>query len=92
MELLHPSLGGLTLRLAARQAFSGADADHELAVFPDLMGPSGHYRGNGDINITAPVADGVSLKLSITYRYDTRPQVNVRKNDTTIQSGIGVEF
>lgn len=87
----YTHFGGL-MRLAARQTLGGASADQEVAVFPDLTGPSGHYRVNGDINITAPIADGVSLKLSVTNRYDTRPQINVRKNDTTIQSGVGVEF
>lgn len=83
--------GGL-LRLAARQTFGGAKSDQQLAAFPDLTGPPGHYRLNSDFNISAPLAQSLSLKLGVTNRYDTRPQANVRRADTTIQSGIGIEF
>lgn len=87
----YTRIGGL-LRLAARQLFGGASADQQLAVFPDLTGPPGHYRVNADINLVAPIARVIALKLGIANRYDTRPQLNVRKSDTTIQSGIGVNF
>jgi putative salt-induced outer membrane protein YdiY len=87
----YTRIGGL-LRLAARQIFGGASADQQLAIFPDLSGPSGHYRVNGDINLVAPIARAIALKLGIANRYDTRPQANVRNFDTTIQSGIAVEF
>lgn len=84
-------IGGL-LRLAARQLFGSASSDQQLAIFPDLGGPHAHYRVNADINLVAPISKGVSLKIGFADRYDTRPQLNVRKNDTTIQSGIGIEF
>jgi putative salt-induced outer membrane protein YdiY len=84
-------IGGL-LRLAARQLFGSASADQQLAIFPDLGGPHAHYRVNADINLVAPISKGVALKIGFADRYDTRPQLNVRKNDTTIQSGIGIEF
>lgn len=87
----YTRIGGL-LRLAARQLFGGASTDQQLAIFPDLSGPTGHYRLNGDINIAAPLAKSIALKIGIANRYDTRPQANVRKSDTTIQSGIAVEF
>ncbi|MEO7216949.1 MAG: DUF481 domain-containing protein [Gemmatimonadaceae bacterium] len=87
----YTRFGGL-LRLAARQIFGSAKSDQQIAVFPDLSGPHGHYRLNGDINLSAPLAKGIALKLGIANRYDTRPQTHVRKNDITIQSGIGVEF
>lgn len=87
----YTRIGGL-LRLAARQLFGGASTDQQLAIFPDLSGPTGHYRLNGDINIAAPIAKSIALKIGIANRYDTRPQANVRKNDTTIHSGIAVEF
>ena len=87
----YTRFGGL-LRLAARQIFGAAKSDQQIAIFPDLSGPHGHYRVNGDINISAPLAKAIALKLGIANRYDTRPQTNVRKNDITIQSGIGVEF
>jgi len=87
----YTRIGGL-LRLAARQLFGGASADQQLAVFPDLSGPTGHYRVNGDINLIAPIAKAIALKLGISNRYDTRPQADVQKNDTTIQSGVAVEF
>jgi putative salt-induced outer membrane protein YdiY len=83
--------GGL-LRLAARQAFGGTKSDQQLAAFPDLSGPPGHYRLNTDFNIAAPLAQSVSLKLGLTNRFDTRPQASARRADTTIQSGIGLEF
>ncbi len=87
----YTRIGGL-LRLAARQLFGGASADQQLAIFPDLSGSTGHYRVNGDINLIAPIAKAIALKLGISNRYDTRPQADVRKNDTTIQSGVAVEF
>lgn len=83
--------GGL-LRLAARQQFGTTHADQQFAAFPDLSGPTGHYRLNSDFNIAAPITHTVSLKLGIQNRYDTHPQATVRKTDTTVQSGIGVEF
>lgn len=83
--------GGL-LRLAARQLFGSAKSDQQLAIFPDLGGPHGHYRVNGDFNLSAPIAKSLALKLGISNRYDTRPQLNVRNNDITVQSGIGIEF
>lgn len=83
--------GGL-LRLAARQLFGAAHADQQFAVFPDLSGPTGHYRLNSDVNVSAPITHRVSLKLGVQNRYDTHPQAAVRKADTTVQSGLGVEF
>jgi putative salt-induced outer membrane protein YdiY len=83
--------GGL-LRLAARQLFGSASADQQIAIFPDLGGPHAHYRVNADINLVAPIAKAVALKIGFANRYDTRPQADVRKHDTTIQSGIAVEF
>ena len=90
-EAGYTRIGGL-LRLAARQLFGGASADQQLAIFPDLTGPSGHYRVNEDINVSAPISKAIALKLGIANRYDTKPQANVLKNDTTIQSGIALEF
>jgi len=83
--------GGL-LRLAARQRFGTTHADQQFAAFPDLSGPVGHYRFNSDFNIAAPITHSVSLKLGVQNRYDTHPQSSVRKSDTTVQSGFGVEF
>jgi putative salt-induced outer membrane protein YdiY len=87
----YTRIGGL-LRLAARQLFGGAKADQAVAVFPDLSGTHGHYRVNADLNLSAPIAKTVALKLGVSDRYDTSPQADVRNNDTTIQSGIGIEF
>lgn len=84
-------IGGL-LRLAARQLFGGAKADQAIAVFPDLTGPTGHYRITGDFNLAAPLAKAIALTIGIANRFDTQPQANVKKSDTTIQSGIGLEF
>jgi putative salt-induced outer membrane protein YdiY len=87
----YTRFGGL-LRLAARQIFGEAKSDQQLAIFPDLSGTHGHYRINGDINLSAPIAKSLALKLGISNRYDTHPQADVRKNDITVQSGIGIEF
>lgn len=87
----YTRIGGL-LRLASRQLFGVASSDQQLAIFPDLTGPPGHYRVNGDINLIAPIAKAIALKLGVANRYDTRPQLNVRKSDTTIQSGVALEF
>ncbi len=80
------------LRLAARQLLGGAQADQAIAIFPDLTGSSGHYRLTADFNVAAPIARALALKLGIANRYDTQPQQNVRKSDTTIQSGLALEF
>jgi putative salt-induced outer membrane protein YdiY len=90
-EQSYTRIGGL-LRLAARQLFGSAKSDQQLAIFPDLSGPHGHYRVNSDFNLSAPIAKSLALKLGIADRYDTRPQTNVRNNDITVQSGIGIEF
>lgn len=87
----YTRVGGL-VRLAARQQFGGAEAKQQIAAFPDLTGPAGHYRLNGDVDVSAPLTKGVLLKVGITNRYDTQPQPGVRRNDTVIQSGVGVEF
>jgi putative salt-induced outer membrane protein YdiY len=87
----YTRIGGL-LRLAARQIFGAAKSDQALAVFPDLTGPPGHYRVNTDLNLAAPIAKSISLKLGVTNRYDTKPQADVKKSDTTIQSGVALEF
>ena len=87
----YTHMGGL-LRLAARQHFGTTHADQQFAAFPDLSGPTGHYRLNSDFNIWAPITHRVSLKLGIQNRYDTHPQAAVRKADTTVQSGLAVEF
>lgn len=84
-------IGGL-LRLAARQVFDSAKSDQSLAIFPDLTGPSGHYRVNTDLDLATPIAKALLLKIGFTNRYDTKPQAAVKKSDTAIQSGIGLEF
>ena len=87
----YTRIGGL-LRLAARQIFGSSKSDQEFAIFPDLTGSPGHYRVNSDFNIAAPLAKALALKIGISNRYDTKPQNHVKKSDTTIQSGIGLEF
>lgn len=87
----YTRIGGV-LRLAARQIFGGTKSDQQFAIFPDITGPPGHYRVNTDINLSAPLSKSLALKLGIANRYDTKPQVHVKKSDTTIQSGIGLEF
>ena len=84
-------IGGL-LRLAGSQLFGGAHADQAVAIFPDLTGSAGHYRLTSDFNIAAPLARAIALKIGLANRYDTQPQENVRKSDTTIQSGLALEF
>jgi len=87
----YTRIGGV-LRLAARQVFGGTRSDQQIAVFPDITGPPGHYRVNSDLNLAAPLSKSLALKIGIASRYDTKPQVKVKKSDTTIQSGIGIEF
>jgi putative salt-induced outer membrane protein YdiY len=87
----YTRIGGV-LRLAARQVFGGTRSDQQIAVFPDITGPPGHYRVNSDVNLSAPLSKSLALKIGIASRYDTKPQVKVKKSDTTIQSGIGIEF
>jgi putative salt-induced outer membrane protein YdiY len=87
----YTRIGGV-LRLAARQVFGGTRSDQQVAVFPDITGPPGHYRVNSDFNLSAPLSKSLALKIGIASRYDTKPQVKVKKSDTTIQSGIGIEF
>jgi len=87
----YTRIGGV-LRLAARQIFGATRSDQQIAVFPDITGPPGHYRVNSDLNLSAPLSKSLALKVGIASRYDTKPQVKVKKSDTTIQSGIGIEF
>jgi putative salt-induced outer membrane protein YdiY len=87
----YTRIGGV-LRLAARQVFGGTRSDQQIAVFPDITGPPGHYRVNTDLNLAAPLSKSLALKLGIASRYDTKPQVKVKKSDVTIQSGVGIEF
>ncbi len=87
VKLSHPIWRGTPHRAPT---FAGTNADQSISAFPDLTGPSGHYRVNEDFNIAAPLTKSASLKLGVTNRFDTRPQTNGSKNDTSIQSGIGV--
>jgi putative salt-induced outer membrane protein YdiY len=87
----YTRIGGV-LRLAARQIFGATKSDQQVAVFPDITGPPGHYRVNTDVNLAAPLSKSLALKLGIASRYDTKPQVKVKKSDVTIQSGVGIEF
>lgn len=84
--------GSAVLRVAARQHFAAARASQKISAFPDLTGPAGHYRVNSDLDIAAPLTHRVALTVGLTNRYDTHPQPNVRRADTTLQSGIGIEF
>jgi len=87
----YTRIGGL-LRVAARQVFGASKSDQSVAVFPDLTGPPGHYRVNSDINLAAPIAKLLSLKLGLANRFDTKPRSGVKKSDTTLQSGVALEF
>ncbi len=80
------------VRLAARQKFGITNADQQIATYPDYSGEVVKYRINTDLNFAAPISTKLSLRLGLINRYNTRPQENVKKSDTTIQSGIGIEF
>lgn len=84
-------LGGL-IRLAAKQKFGVASTDQQVSTYPDLAGPRVHYRFDTNLNLAAPLSRLVSLKFGFVNRYDTKPQAGVRKDDTVLQSGLGIEF
>jgi putative salt-induced outer membrane protein YdiY len=84
-------VGGV-LRLAARQTFGVAKSDQQISTFPDFSGQSMRYRINSDFNFVAPVSRMMSLRFGLTNRYNTRPQANVKRSDTTLLSGLGFEF
>jgi len=84
-------LAGL-IRLAAKQKFGNASTDQQVSTYPDFAGPAVHYRFDTNINLAAPLTRLVSLKFGFINRYDTKPQANVRKDDTILQSGLGIEF
>jgi len=84
-------VGGV-LRLAGSQKFGLANANQQLAAYPDLNDVAGRYRLNGDFNLGAPLSKRVALTVGWMNRYDTRPQFQVKKLDYTIQSGLSLEF
>lgn len=80
------------LRLAARQTFGVTKSDQQVATFPDYSDKEVKYRINTNLNFAAPISAKLSLRMGLINRYNTRPSANVKKSDTTIQTGIGIEF
>jgi putative salt-induced outer membrane protein YdiY len=88
----HRVLAGGVIRFdGAQQLPLGAVLDERIAMLPDIA-QTWRYRLNTDIGIKAPVTKAVSLRIGFSDRYDTRPPATVKKNDLSLQSGIGVDF
>lgn len=80
------------VRLAAKQTFGIARSDQQIATFPDYADQVVKYRINSNFNFSSPISTKLSLRIGLINRFNTRPQPGVKKSDTTIQSGLGVEF
>jgi putative salt-induced outer membrane protein YdiY len=83
---------GALIRLAAKQKFGSANTDQQVSSYPDLVGPTLHYRFDTNFNLAAPLNKTVALKIGFINRYDTKPQPGVKRNDAIVQSGLGIEF
>jgi hypothetical protein len=83
--------GGLLRLSTSHRIFERARGATHISVLPDIR-DVGRYRINSDAQISAPISKAISLRLSVINRYDTRPAPSVRRNDVSIQSGLGVEF
>lgn len=83
--------GGVIRFDGAQQLPLGAVLDEGIAMLPDIA-QSWRYRLNTDIGIKAPVTKAVSLRIGLSDRYDTRPRPTVKKNDLSLQTGLGFEF
>ena len=83
--------GGLLRLSTGHRIFERARLGSHVAILPDIR-TVGRYRVNSDAQIAAPITKAVSLRLSLLDRYDTRPAPSVKRNDFSIQSGVGVEF
>jgi putative salt-induced outer membrane protein YdiY len=83
--------GGVIRFGGVQQLPLGAVVDERIAMLPDIA-QSWRYRLNTDIGIKAPVTKAVSLRIGLSNRYDTRPQPTVKKNDLSLQTGVGFDF
>jgi len=91
-QLSERVLGGGVIRFSgAQQLPLGASVDERVAMLPDIA-QSWRYRMNSDVGIRAPITKAVSLRIGLSDRYDTRPRPTVKRNDLSLQSGIGFEF
>lgn len=84
--------GGGLVRLGSRQRLpGGASLEERITLLPDVAQWS-RYRLNADVSVRAPLTRTVSLRLGLSDRFDTSPRPGVKKNDFSLQSGIGFEF
>lgn len=85
-------IGGGILRLNSRQRLpGGASLEERITLLPDVS-EWRRYRVNADANVRAPLTKTVSLRLGLNNRFDTSPRPGVKKNDFSLQSGIGFDF
>lgn len=82
------STAGFELRTTR---FGGIALSSRLLVFANLT-DTGRYRFEYDGSIRLPVFKKFSYGLSFYDRYDSRPNVAVRKNDYGIISALGYTF
>lgn len=85
-------IGGGIVRLDSRQRLpGGASLEERVTLLPDVT-QWWRYRLNADANVRAPLSKTVSLRLGLNNRFDTSPRPGVKKNDFSLQSGIGFDF
>ncbi len=85
-------IGGGIVRLDGRQRLpGGASLEERVTLLPDVT-QWWRYRLNADVNVRAPLTQAVSLRLGLNNRFDTSPRPGVKKNDFSLQSGIGFDF
>lgn len=85
-------IGGGIVRLNSSQRLpGGASLEERVTLLPDVT-EWWRYRLNADANVRAPLTKTVSLRLGLNNRFDTSPRPGVKKNDFSLQSGIGFDF
>lgn len=85
-------IGGGIVRLDSRQSLpGGVSLEERLTLLPDVTRWY-RYRLNADVNGRAPLTKTISLRLGLNNRFDTSPRPGVKKNDFSLQSGIGFDF
>jgi putative salt-induced outer membrane protein YdiY len=86
------TLGTGLLRFTSEQTiFTRARFKQQVSVFPEFSDVS-RYRMQADVSFLAPINKVFSIRLGALNRYDSRPQDNVKRNDFSLLSGLGIEF
>lgn len=85
----------LNLRLLAHYdqvLFKNSKISEDLTFLPNL-GDFGEFRAINELAFTTPIAENLSLRVSLKNEYDSEPgQGNIEKWDTILVTGVRWEF